>query len=63
MRTLTTSTRIKVEGLISRLAKGQTLTLDERIKLNKYGLYIPFVADMVNEAIKRRESYQELDYF
>ncbi len=56
MRILTTETRRKIEEIISRLAKGDLVTLEERIKLKKYSQHIPFIAGKVSQAIRVRES-------
>ncbi len=58
-RTLTTDTRRKIEEVISRLAKGGSVSLDERVKLDKYSTYIPFIAGKVSRALKQREILED----
>ena len=57
MRILTTETRRRIEEMIERLATGESVTLEERIQLNKYSLHIPFVAGKLTQALRRRESF------
>ncbi|WP_152557485.1 MULTISPECIES: hypothetical protein [unclassified Prochlorococcus] len=54
---LTTETRRRIEEIIDRLAKGELVTLEERIQLKKYSTHIPFIAGKVNQALRRREKY------
>tara|TARA_Y100001968_G_C19103180_1_gene593571 strand:+ start:284 stop:466 length:183 start_codon:yes stop_codon:yes gene_type:complete len=56
MRLLTTETRRKLEEIIDRLGSGQLVTLEERIKLKKYSIRIPFVAGKVAQALRKRAS-------
>ncbi len=53
---LTTETRRRLEGIIERLAKGDSISIKERIQLKKYALHIPFIAGKINQAIRKRES-------
>ena len=55
MRMLTTETRLRIEEIISRLALGKTVTLDERIQLKKYSLRIPFIAGKLARALRQRQ--------
>ena len=57
-RILTTGTRRRIEEIIQRLAKGESVTLKERVELNKYSLYIPFIAGKVKKALRLRESLE-----
>ncbi|WP_320668215.1 hypothetical protein [Prochlorococcus sp. MIT 1307] len=56
VRMLTTETRRRLEEIIERLGKGETVSLKERIQLKKYAIHIPFVAGKVAQAMRRRES-------
>ena len=51
MRLLTTKTRRKLEDIISRISKGEKVTLNERIDLNKYSNHIPFIAGKLSRAL------------
>ena len=55
MRMLTTETRRRIEEMIERLANRDTITLEERIQLNKYSQHLPFIAGKINQALRRRE--------
>ena len=55
MRMLTTDTRRRIEGIIDRIANGQTVSLEERIQLKKYSIHIPFVAGKLSQAMRKRE--------
>ncbi len=56
MRMLTTQTRMKVEEVIRRLGRGEVVTLEERIQLQKYALRIPFIAGKLTQALRVRRS-------
>ncbi len=56
MRMLTTDTRNRLLEIIERLSNGSSVSLDERIKLKKYAQHIPFIAGMLDQAIRKRES-------
>ena len=56
VRMLTTETRRRVEEIISRLGKGEVVSLEERIQLKKYAIHIPFVAGKLAQALRKRES-------
>ena len=56
MRMLTTETRLRLEEILSRLANGEEVSLEERIHLKKYSLHIPFVAGKLAQALRTRES-------
>ena len=56
VRLLTTATRRRLEEIISRLGKGETVSLEERIQLKKYSIHIPFIARKVTQAIENRKS-------
>ena len=55
-RMLTTETRRRIEEMISRLARGEEVSLEERIELRKYSLHIPFIAGKVSQALRLRKS-------
>ncbi len=55
VRFLTTETRRRIEEIIERLGKGETVSLNERIKLKKYAVHIPFVAGKITQAMRKRE--------
>tara|TARA_Y100001968_G_C19383864_1_gene731764 strand:+ start:226 stop:405 length:180 start_codon:yes stop_codon:yes gene_type:complete len=58
MRLLTTITRRRLESLIERLAQGENVTLEERIELKKYSLYVPYIAGKLNRALTiQRDNY------
>ena len=56
VRMLTADTRKRVQEILKRLSKGEPVTLAERIQLNKYALHIPYIAGMLIQAIRNRES-------
>ena len=58
-RMLTTETRRRIEGIIERLASGHSVTLEERIQLNKYSTHIPFLAGKLSQALRRREEFEK----
>ena len=58
VRLLTTQTRRRLEAIITRLGKGETVTLKERIHLEKYAIHIPFIARKVTQAIQSRKSLE-----
>ena len=51
MRLLTTTTRKRVEEIIDRLSNGEAVSLEERVKLRKYAMHIPFIAKKVRKAL------------
>lgn len=51
---LTTVTLNRVKEIIDRLATGEVVSLEERIKLQKYAIHIPFIAWMLSKAIRNR---------
>ena len=51
---LTTVTLNRVKEVIGRLATGKVVSLEERIKLQKYAIHIPFIAVMLSKAIRNR---------
>ncbi len=53
MRFLTTETRRGLEEIIDRIRTGEEVTLNERIKLNKYAAYIPFMALKLKQATQK----------
>ncbi len=55
VRMLTTETRLKIEEIIHRIENGKEVSLEERIKLRKYALHIPFIAGKVNQALRKLE--------
>ena len=55
VRMLTTKTRRRLEKILDRLGKGETVSLEERIQLKKYAIHIPFIAGKVTQAMRRRE--------
>ncbi len=59
MRMLTKETRARLQEIITRLSDGGKVTLDERILLQKYSKYIPFVAGSVRQALLKREFLEE----
>ena len=56
-RMLTTKTRLRLEEIINRLARGEEVSLKERIQLKKYSIHIPFVAGKITQALRSREEY------
>ena len=44
----------RVKEIIDRLATGEVVSLEERIKLQKYAIHIPFIAVMLSKAIRNR---------
>ena len=54
VRSLTTVTLNRVKEIIDRLATGEVVSLEERIKLQKYAIHIPFTAVMLSKAIRNR---------
>ncbi len=54
VRSLTTVTLNRVKEIIDRLATGEVVSLEERIKLQKYAIHIPFIAVMLSKAIRNR---------
>ena len=59
MRMLTTDTRLRIEEIIQRISTGKKVSLPDRIQLNKYALYIPFVAGKVSQALRKRQELEE----
>ena len=59
MRMLTTETRNRLEEVISRLANGNSVTLDERIQLQKYAKHIPFISGLLLSALRTREGLEK----
>ena len=58
LRTLTTKTRRQIEKIIQGLANGEEVSLEDRIKLNKYALHIPFIASKLDKALAKRNSQE-----
>ena len=56
MRVISSSTRIKLESIIRRIANGSEISLSERIALQKYSSRKPFIASKLNQALIQRES-------
>ena len=56
IRLLTTQTRKRLEEIIVRLGKGDSVSLEERIQLKKYSVHIPFIAGKIAQAMRKRES-------
>ncbi len=54
MRMLSTNKRLEVEKIINRLSKGEEVSLNERIKLDKYALHIPFISRKIKLALLNR---------
>ena len=52
LRMLTNQTRQKLQEILSRLELGDSVTLEERIQLNKYSLHIPFIAGKIKKALE-----------
>ncbi|ABX08763.1 hypothetical protein [Prochlorococcus marinus] len=59
MRLLTTETRRRLEALIDKISLGDSVSLKERIELDKYSKFIPFVAGKVNQALRKRKTLEE----
>ncbi len=59
LRMLTTETRRRIEGIINRLASGDSVTLEERIQLKKYSTHIPFIAGKLSQALRTREEFEK----
>ncbi len=59
MRMLTTETRNRLQEVLSRLANGHSVTLEERIQLQKYAKHIPFVSGLLLNALRRREELEK----
>ncbi|WP_320674779.1 hypothetical protein [Prochlorococcus sp. MIT 1341] len=57
LRMLTNQTRQKLQEILSRLELGDSVTLEERIQLNKYSLHIPFIAGKLAQALRKRDSH------
>ena len=57
-RMLTTEKRRRLEEMILRLGTGETVSLKERIELNKYALHIPFIAGKLEQAIRKRKELE-----
>ncbi len=55
MRMLIKETRARLQGIISRLANGSQVTLNERIQLHKYSKHIPFIYEALKQALNKRE--------
>ena len=55
VRFLTTETRRRLEKIIDRLGEGAPVSLEERIRLKKYAIHIPFIAGKLTQAMRRRE--------
>ena len=51
---LTTVNLNRVKEIIDRLPTGEVVSLEERIKLQKYAIHIPFIAAMLSKAIRNR---------
>ncbi len=58
MRILTTETRLRVEEIIQRMSIGEPVGLEERIQLNKYAIHFPFIAGMLSQALRKRETLE-----
>ncbi len=56
IRMLTTDTRKRIESIIDRIAKGEHVSLEERIQIRKYSTHIPFVAGKVAQAFRKRDN-------
>ena len=56
---LTTQTRLRLQSILKRLAEGQTVSLKERIELQKYSDHDPTVASWLRRA--RRQQRKERD--
>ena len=54
VRSLTTVTLNRVKEIIHRLATGEVVSLEERLKLQNYAIHIPFIAVMLSKAIRNR---------
>ena len=54
VRSLTTVTLNRVKEIIDRLATGEVVSLEERIKLQKYAIHIPFIAAMLSKTTRNR---------
>ena len=59
VRLLTTQTRRRLEEIIKRLREGKAVSLEERIRLKKYAIHIPFIANKLTQAIQHRDSLDE----
>ncbi len=59
IRMLSTETRLRVEGIIQRIAAGEAVTLNERIQLRKYSNHIPYIAGKLNQALRKRRTSEE----
>jgi len=55
LRLLTTKTRRRLEEIIDRIGKGEPVSLEERIQLEKYAVHIPFVAGKIAQAVRKRK--------
>ncbi len=48
---LTTATRLRIEGMIKKLATGEEVTLKERIELHKYAKRYPMIAGKLSKVL------------
>ena len=56
-RALTSLTRNKLEKLILKISCGLEVSLGERIFLNKYAAYHPFLSKKLEEALMKKENF------